>query len=230
LLDQGLDPNSKTPNNTTILMMAAHDAQKVRTLLARGATTNLRAQNGTDALAIASTYRGSSDSLAALLEAGAEVDAPPGVRTRHSPLVFATMTGDLDNVRLLLGHGAKPSTEALSEAVTFGYPDIVQILIRAGAEASIKEGSGINLLHWAAIANRPEVIPVLAAAHASLDALDDSGFTPLMYAATLDHGDTRTVQALVKAGADRGIRNPDGRTPADQARRLKHARLADALK
>src|SRR5262249_40540610 len=38
LLDQGLDPNSKTRNGATILMMAAHDVQKVRTLLAHGAT------------------------------------------------------------------------------------------------------------------------------------------------------------------------------------------------
>ena len=37
LLDQGLDANSRTPAGTTALMMAAHDADKVKLLLARGA-------------------------------------------------------------------------------------------------------------------------------------------------------------------------------------------------
>ena len=37
LLAQGLDANSRTAAGTTALMMAAHDADKVRLLLARGA-------------------------------------------------------------------------------------------------------------------------------------------------------------------------------------------------
>jgi len=63
-----------------------------------------------------------------------------------------------------------------------------------------------------------------------LDDIDDFGFTPLMYAATLDHGNTETIEELLKAGADQSIRNLEGRTPLQQARRLKHSQLADALK
>ena len=140
------------------------------------------------------------------------------------------MSGDVENVRLLLSRGAEPSAEALSEAVTFGYPDVVQAFIRSGADATITESSGINLLHWATITNRSSIIPVLAAAHVPLDATDDFGFTPLLYAATLDHGNTETLKELLKAGADRGVRNPKGRTPLEEARRYKHFQLADALK
>jgi len=59
---------------------------------------------------------------------------------------------------------------------------------------------------------------------------EDVGYTPLMYAATLDQGDIETVKALLAAGADRSIRNDQGRTAFEQARRHKHMAIADALR
>jgi len=230
LLDLGLDPNNKTSNGTTLLMFAAHDAPKVRLLLSRGADAKARTMSGTDAMTVAAAYRGTRDSLQLMLDAGAPPQAPEGVSTRHSPLVFASMTGDLENIRLLLKRGAEPSAEALSEAVTFGYPEIVKSLIDAGADATIAEGSGINLVHWATITNRPEVIPVLLAAKADINATDAFGFTPLMYAATVDEGNIDAAAILLKAGADRSIRNKENRTALDQAKRYKHAKLAEALR
>src|SRR5262249_23712103 len=156
---------------------------------------------------IASAYRGTAASLRALLAAGAEAQPAEGVRVRNAPLVFAAMTGDLENVRLLLENEARPTEKALAEAVTFGYPDVVRTLIKAGADAGIVENTGINLLHWASIANRPALIAPLAEAGVPIDATDDNGFTPLMYAATIDFGDTQVLEALVKAGADKKIQN-----------------------
>ena len=225
-----MNPNSKTANGTTLLMFEAHDASKVRLLLSRGADVKARAASGTDALTIAAAYRGTRDSLQLMLDAGAPAATPEGVHTRHSPLVFASMSGDLESVRLLLNRGAEPDAEALSEAVTFGYADVVKSLIDAGADATIAEGSGINLIHWATITNRAAVIPVLIAAKAELNAMDEFGFTPLMYAATVDVGNTDAATALLKGGADRSLRNKDHRTALDQAREYKHSKLEEALK
>lgn len=216
LLDHGLNPNSKTDGGTTLLMMAAPDADKVRLLLSRGAEPNPKA------LAIATAYRGTSPSVKALLDAG--IDA----KTRKA-LQHASMSGDLENVRLLLSRGADPSA-GLSDAVTFGYPGIVRALIAAGASAKGTESSGINLLHWAAIANRPEVVPALVEAGVSLNATDDFLYTPLMYAATIDFGDTRMLKALLKAGADKDIRNSQGRTALEQARYYHHTLAEAALR
>jgi ankyrin repeat protein len=221
LLDGALDPNSTTNNGSTLLMMSAPDAEKVRLLLSRGAKPNI------DALTVAATYRGTAASINALLAAGVKLEGKSG---KHSPLELASMTGDLDNVRLLLAHGADPAGAPLSQAVTFGYPDIVEALIAAGASPKITESSGINLLHWAAIANRASVIPVLVKAGVKLNAIDDFGYTPLMYAATIDVGETDALKALLAAGADRSVKNFDNRTPMEQARRYHHARIEAALK
>ncbi|MBZ5574992.1 MAG: ankyrin repeat domain-containing protein [Acidobacteriia bacterium] len=236
-LDAGLDVNRKTRNGTTLLMMAAPDAAKVRLLVARGADVKARAASGCDALTIAAAYRGTADAVGALLDAGAAVQAGPGVHARNAPLLFAALTGDGDNVKLLLAHGADPSATPtpqantpVAAAVTFGYADVVQTLIAAGASVTGTEGTGINLLHWAVIADRPTVIPILIAAGASLNARDENGYTPLMYAATIDFGDAEAVRALLQAGADRTIRNAEGRTALEQARHYEHRELAAALR
>ena len=181
-------------------------------------------------MTVAASYRGTAASIQLLLDAGAEPDPPKEVRVRNAPLTLASMTGDLDNVKLLLARGAHASESALSQAVTFGYADVVQTLIAAGANTELVDHNGINLLHWAAITNRPSVIPALVQARVPINAADDFGFTPLMYAATIDFGDTAVLSELLKAGADRTIRNDEQRTPLEQARHFKHARMEKLLK
>lgn len=230
LLDNGLDPNTKTGRGTTLLMMAALDPDKVRLLLARGADATPRAGGGIDALGIAAAHFGTSAAVEALLNAGAPPEPPEGVRVRRPPLVFASMAGDPANVKLLLAHGADASAEALSQAITFGNTEVVRALLEAGAPATVRDRVGVNLLHWATITDRAAVIPLLAQAGADVDAQDDFGFTPLMYAATIDFGDTAALHALLEAGADRTIEDFDGKTARQHALRWKHAPQEVALR
>ncbi|HEX4136054.1 MAG TPA: ankyrin repeat domain-containing protein [Bryobacteraceae bacterium] len=228
LLDKGLDPNSKTAKGTTLLMAVADDAEegaeKVRLLFARGAEPSY------GALTVAAASRDTAASIKRLLDAGAPVNPPEGSHPKNNPLVLAAMTGDLENVELLLAHGSGSLSAALSQAVTFGYPDVVRTLLSAGASAKVTDSSGINLLHWAAIANRPQVISDLAKAGVAINARDDAGFTPLMYAATIDFGDTASLRALLKAGADPKIRNDRGHTATEQARQYRRVNLETILK
>jgi ankyrin repeat protein len=216
-------------------MMAAPDAAKIRLLVARGADAKARTASGRDALTIAAAYRDSTGALQALLDAGVEARAPQGMRLRASPLVLASMTGDFANVKVLLAAGADPSAAAgsntpLTAALTFGYADVARALIAGGASTHITESTGINLLHWAAITNRSGVVPLLVEDGVALNAVDENGFTPLMFAATIDFGDTRVLQALLRAGANPDIRNSEGRTPLEQARHLGHAQLEAILR
>jgi len=229
-LDGGLSPDSRTARGTTLLMMSVTDPAKVRLLLARGADPNVRAASGVDALTVAASMRGTAETVRLLVQAGVPPNPPEGTHPKNTPLLMAAMTGDVEVMRLLLACGAEPSVSALSQVVTFGYPDAVQMLIDAGAHAKVTESSGINMLHWAAIADRPQVIPVLAGAGIDINAQDEHGFTPLMYAATIDFGDTRVAEALLHAGADPSILNDAGRNAIEQARHFGHGNLEAVLR
>lgn len=228
-LDAGLDPNSKTPGGTTVLMAAALDGDKTRLLLSRGADARARSQSRIDALTIAASHLGTSASIAALLDAGAGVEPSEDVRVRRTPLAAAALAGDLPNVQLLLRRGAKPSSQAVSEALTFGHTDVVRALVDAGADVTGVDSTGINLVHWATITNRAPMIPILVKAGVPINAIDDFGYTPLMYAATVDEGGVETLQALLAAGAKATLKNDEGRTPIQQARHLGHTEIVRAL-
>jgi hypothetical protein len=129
LLDAGLDANTATKSGTSLLMMSVTDPAKVQFLLSRGANAKARSTLGTDALTVAASYRGTSASIRLLLAASAAADPPDTVHIRNSPLTLAAMSGDVANVRALLDGGATATAGALSEAVTFGYPDVVQALV-----------------------------------------------------------------------------------------------------
>ena len=236
LLDGGLSADA-TQGDVSLLMMAVPDVEKVSLLLSRGANVKYRAPSGYDALTVAASYRGSSVAMKLLLDAGADAEPPDGVKVKNSPLLLASMSGDIDAVTLLLSRGAKPNprpnasgSSPLAEAITFGRADVVRALISAGAKVDLVERTGVNLLHWATITNRAELIPQLSKAGVDINAIDEHGYTPLMYAATIDFGDTATLEALLAAGADRSILNEQGRTARAQALYLKHARLAQALR
>ena len=227
---------SQAASEVSPLMLAMPDLAQVRQLIANGADVRYRTPSGYDAVTVAASYRGTAEIVRALLDAGAEAEPPDSAKAKHSPLLFASMSGDLDTVSLLLSRGAKanprpnPSGDSpISEAITFGRADVVRALVAAGAKVDLVESSGVNLLHWSTITNRAEVIPVLAKAGVDINAIDEAGFTPLMYAATIDFGDTSTLRALVAAGADKMIRNASGRTALQQAQRLGHTQLAIAL-
>jgi ankyrin repeat protein len=230
LLDAGLDPSTATARGTTPLMAAALDADKLSLLLSRGGNPRARSENGFDALTIAAAHVDTLASVRALLDAGAEAQPPKGVEVQRTPLVAAALAGNADAARLLIRRGAEPSSEALAEAVTFGHADVVAALLDAGADASGVDSSGINLLHWASITNRWSVVPLLVRAGVPIDDIDDAEFTPLMYAVTIDQGDQRTLEALLRAGADPSVRNASGRTALEQAEFLRHEDAARVIR
>lgn len=227
-LGAGLDPNSKTPDGTTLLMMAAPDAEKVQILIDHGADVRAKAQSGYTALMVATTYWGTSKSVLLLLEHGAQARPGRGVQFNASPLFLAAMAGDRGNITLLLAKGADPNrrmniigmfpASPLFAAVPFGDPAIIQALLQGGADIHEMDGDGMTALDWAVLAHRPEVVKALLAAGADPNALDHWGFTPLLYAATVDFGDSEIVTALLKAGADPNIADKKGVTALAHAR------------
>jgi ankyrin repeat protein len=237
-LAAGLDPNSETADGTTLAMAVAHDAAKLKLLIDRGANVNARARTGYTALMVATTNRGTAESVKLLLANGANVRPGTGVLFNASPLMLATQAGDVENVSLLLAKGADPNrqmillgffpTTPLITAVAYDDPALVRALVASGAKLHDKDRDGMTPLAWAVLAHHPETVKaVLSAGDAvDLNVKDNFGYTPLLYASTVDFGDAEMVKILLAAGADPKIADKEGKTPLSHARPYPYLRAA----
>ena len=235
LLDAGLDVNARTNEGTTLLMMSAHDKEKVKLLLDRGAEAAAKAKSGYTALFVASMYRGNVDAVKQLIAKGAPAKIGDGVMFGSSPLYFAASSGDADIVRTLLENGADPNRKMMVigmfpasplTAAIMGSADVISVLAKHGANIGEKDSDGLNLISSATVAHRVDVIRALAKAGVDVNNVDKFGWTPLLYASTIDFGDADVVQALLAAGADPKKTSPDGKSAVSQAKLYNPSALA----
>jgi ankyrin repeat protein len=235
-LDAGLDPNSQTPEGTSLLMMAAKDPDKVKLLIDRGADARAKAKSGYTALMVATTFLGTSESVKLLLEHGAEARPGTGVLFDASPLFLAAMAGDGENVALLLAKGADPNrrmdiigmfpTSPLFQAAAMGDAAIVRALLARGANVHEKDDDNMTALHWAVVAHHTDAVKALLTGGADVNAVDRFGYTPLLYAATIDFGDAETAATLLQAGADPNVKDKTGKTALAQAHEYPYVQAA----
>ena len=70
---------------------------------------------------------------------------------------------------------------------------------------------------------------LLIARGAKVDAVDKKGMTPLLYAASIDFGDSRMIDLLIKSGANKQARTKEGLTALDLAQKYNHTNLLASL-
>ena len=240
LLDTGMKPDARTADGTTALMFAARDVEKVKLLIARGADVNARAATGINALMVAARYRGNAEVIRLLLNKGAKPNVENGIEVRNSatPLFLAIMSGDEENVRVLIDAGARIDQKMkiigrfLQSPLlyaTSGSQPISELLFARSANANEADDDKISLLSWAAISNHPSIVRLLLAKGAKVNHVDNFGMTALLYAASIDYGDTTVLEQLLAAGADVSFKNKEGLTALDLAKNYRHQRIADLL-
>jgi ankyrin repeat protein len=118
------------------------------------------------------------------------------------------------------------NTALMMAAYQHNAPAVTMLLAR-GAKVT---QPGWTALHYAAAAGDDAIARQLLERGAAIDAPSPpaSGkFTPLMMAAREGHD--RTVQLLLRAGADPALRNSEGLTAQQIAARAGHQFIADAL-
>ena len=108
--------------------------------------------------------------------------------------------------------------EALYQAAGEGKPAEVATLIKSGADVNGRTRSGSYAMNAAAVENEVEVIQVLIDHNADPNVQNRQGDTPLICATKYAGGKPDTVELLVKAGTDLGIRDNSGKTALDYAK------------
>jgi ankyrin repeat protein len=153
-----------------------------------------------------------------LLKQGVDINAPIGCGT-FSPLDGAVSTENMEMLKFLLAHGAKPQGRELADAAFYNNPDtalnFVKVLLSAGVNPNATNNFSSALPLAAYQGNRDVIVLLLAQPHIKIDAQDVDGYTALMWAA--DHGSLDIVDLLVNAGANPDLRNRRGETAATLA-------------
>ena len=116
-----------------------------------------------------------------------------------------------ENVSISAVQDDKTSLLMVAAKVT-PNPDVIQALVRLGADPNAKDKDGWTALMFAARDNsNPEVIVALVKAGADPNARNGDGMTALMFAAG-KNSNPEVITTLVKADADPNARNENGDT------------------
>ena len=206
--------------------------------VAEGTDINLRGPDGTTAIMYAAYY-GDLDLANALIEAGANVTLQNEFGT--SAITEAAIIGHAEVISALLTAGADPNFKnpegetPIMAIARVGNVEAARILLDAGANINEQEGwGGQSAIMWAAARSNPEMVRFLAANGADLNArgvirqwarkiiteprpkdMNKGGFTPLLYAAREDC--IECARALIEAGADPDLADPERVTPLNMA-------------
>jgi ankyrin repeat protein len=160
--------------------------------------------------------KGNAVVVAALLEAGADVNGPK-TADGYAPLHLAST---LAAAQALITHGANVNATSnnlstpLHLQASHGRADVVAALLKAGAHPQARNAEGSTVLHFAALSNvqcLDVVLPTMP-----IDTQNTQGQTPLDFA--IAKGNVETARFLLDHGASTSIRDAQGRTPIDYAR------------
>ena len=152
-----------------------------------------------------------------LIEMGIRIDARNNFG--ETALHMAAWNGDEALVETLLDQRADPNavdaggTPPIYLAAWKGHLKVVGQLVKHGARF---KGRGRHALHAAAWNNHLSTVKTLLELAFPVDAKDSDGNSALHKAAW--QGNTEIARALVRAGADKKLKNNAGMTPQDVAR------------
>lgn len=120
-------------------------------------------------------------------------------RAGRSPLFYAALEGDTNEVKRL---------------------------IRAGADVNLQDVNSDTPLHFAAQEQKTEAARLLLEAGADIEAKDRHGNTPLMRAVSTSRGKGEMIKLLRQWGADPYAKNSYGICPVESARMVANFDIA----
>jgi ankyrin repeat protein len=224
LVSQGASLDHRTEQDTTLLMIACqagHEGMVSYLLSERGAAATERDKGGETALHHLQ-YGSILDEASRLRLTGQLVAHGLDINERdlwgRSALALASVLGNVDGVKALLGAGAgvdvadDEGQTPLFAAALQGHDQVVDLLLGNGADPNRETAAGHVALHAAADQGNAVILERIArvkeyvgdrSRNYNVDRPTRLGWTALMLAARRDHG--AAVAALLKAKADRSV-------------------------
>jgi len=204
LLSKGADPNAKSKQGRTPLLIAAASQGNlpvVRLLMAKGAELSKADANPATTPLTAAAGADDAAMFHYLLDHGASFAGHAGALS----LITAAGLGNIDILNTMLAKGVPVNAVSPppSEPVKKG---VVQV------------GNFTALI--LAVGNAgPETVKILLDNKAEINAQEARGMTPLMMAIATDHANPAVVQMLLEHGADRTLKCKSGETAMEWARK-----------
>lgn len=121
--------------------------------------------------------------------------------------------------------GSSGRTVLHDAAQQTGNPEIVVLLLEAGADPDRRTGSGETALHFGVLNGNSMIAVRLLEAGAEVNARNNQGYTPLHWA-TAGNDNERVLSLLLAVGADPVAMGGDGRTPLHFALLFRDRRTA----
>ena len=188
-LGNGADQSTPDKRGMTPLVHAVRLGYfRIVEQLLDGKDINQPLKNSDNTLLLSAASQGNPDTVALLLEKGADPDI--GNRNKFTPLMVAADAGHAAVVDHLLAAGADVNLAsvpagrtALTIAAWQGHADIVRKLLAAGANINTAEPNGMTPLILAAYGEHPETVRVLIDAGADTTRAAENGKTALDMAA-----------------------------------------------
>lgn len=231
LLDHGADLHQKTSTgyNAFLLAITSHHPEAVKLLIDRGADVNAIDVDGWYPIHLAYNH---AKTMRVLLEAGAD---PSIMGNNSSALYLASYYDNIDVVEALLPY--KPKLEftpptgsnwtALSAASSNEHPEIVRMLLEAGADVDHKSSLGEMPLQYAVNNNREDIVRIILEFRPNLHLQDNAGDTSLNSFPQTDTSSLPIIKLLVNGGSDLETRNKARETPLCKAVRFEKPELVE---
>ena len=237
IIDRGADVNVRDNDGMTALMLAAGDPVKVKLLLAHGADVHAKSKLGRTALLLASAYAGNRDAVAAMLNAGADVNFSD--QRNWSALVLAARTGDTELVGYLIEAGAdvhggnskrRNPGSPLMQAAWAGDATTAQLLLSKGAGTD--QRSLDTALIFAATHGNLPMTRLLLDAGANPDANVVTNYvpeSPILAASYSDALPTEIVRMLLQREVDVSRKDKRGESPLSIAKQRGNSEVLRLL-
>ncbi|KAH6886766.1 ankyrin repeat-containing domain protein [Thelonectria olida] len=151
-------------------------------------------------------------------------------------MVAAYIVQDVRMTKFLLELGADPNfvlTHRNNEVVLISlcgrqFLDIAKELVKGGTDPNRAGNDGRSAMYWALFCSNWDLVKLLIECGGNVSyQWTHDGTTAVMMAAS--RGNVEVVQLLVKSGADIGVRNKNGETALDVAKRIDNKKVVDFL-